>query len=37
MALHPDRYAQIPRWALVARLPFQLVFGAWVAAAMRAD
>jgi uncharacterized membrane protein len=37
MALHPDRYAQIPRWALLARLPFQLVFGAWVAAAMRAD
>ena len=37
MALHHDRYAQIPRWALVARLPFQLVFGAWVAAAMRAD
>ncbi len=37
MALHHDRYPQIPRWALVARLPFQLVFGAWVAAAMRAD
>ena len=36
MAVHPERYAKIPRWALLARLPFQLVFGAWVAAAMRA-
>ena len=36
MALHPERYAKIPRWALLVRLPFQLVFAAWVAAAMRA-
>jgi uncharacterized membrane protein len=36
MAVHPERYAKIPRWALLARLPFQLVFAAWVTAAMRA-
>jgi uncharacterized membrane protein len=36
MALHPDRY-RLPggRVALFARLPFQLVFMAWVRAAMR--
>lgn len=37
MALHPDDYP-VPggRTALYARLPFQLVFIAWVRAAMRA-
>jgi uncharacterized membrane protein len=40
MALHPDRYKDsIPggEVALVARLPFQFVFIAWVLAAMRRD
>jgi uncharacterized membrane protein len=35
MAVHHERYPRIPRWALLARLPFQLVFAAWVRAAMR--
>jgi uncharacterized membrane protein len=35
MALHPERYKQIPRAGLYARLPFQLVFIAWVRAAGR--
>jgi uncharacterized membrane protein len=37
MALHPEDY-RVPggRAALYARLPFQLVFAAWVRAAMRA-
>jgi uncharacterized membrane protein len=26
MAVNPDRYARIPRWALYARLPFQALF-----------
>ena len=26
MALHPERYKQVPRWALYARLPFQALF-----------
>ena len=26
MALHPERYKRIPRWALYARLPFQGLF-----------
>jgi uncharacterized membrane protein len=30
MALHPERYARIPRWVLYARLPFQVVFVLWV-------
>jgi uncharacterized membrane protein len=30
MALHPERYKKIPRNALYARLPVQLVFIAWV-------
>jgi uncharacterized membrane protein len=36
MALHADEY-RVPggRTALIARLPFQLVFMAWVRAAMR--
>lgn len=36
MALHPERY-RVPggRASLVARLPFQAVFLAWVRAAMR--
>jgi uncharacterized membrane protein len=39
MALNPERYPQIPggRTALHARLPFQLVFVAWVLAASRRD
>jgi uncharacterized membrane protein len=35
MALHPERYKQIPPAGLYARLPFQLVFIAWVRAAGR--
>jgi uncharacterized membrane protein len=37
MALHPDEFPEIPggRAALLARLPFQGVFIAWVRAAMR--
>jgi len=30
MALHPDDFARIPRWALYARLPLQLVLILWV-------
>jgi uncharacterized membrane protein len=39
MALNPERYPQIPggRPALYARLPFQLVFAAWVLAASRRE
>jgi uncharacterized membrane protein len=39
MALNPERYPQIPggRKALCARLPFQLVFAAWVVASSRRD
>jgi len=29
MALHPERFPDLPRWALYARLPFQLAFIAW--------
>jgi uncharacterized membrane protein len=35
MALRADRYPGIPEGALWARLPFQLVFIAWVRRAMR--
>jgi uncharacterized membrane protein len=35
MALHPGRYKNVPRNALYARLPFQLVFIAWVRSAAR--
>ena len=35
MALHPERYKKIPPAALYARLPFQLVFIAWVRSAAR--
>lgn len=35
MALHPDRYPQIPTVALYARLPLQLGFVAWVLAAVK--
>jgi len=37
MALHPEDY-RVPggRTSLLARLPFQLVFAAWVRSAMRA-
>lgn len=35
MALHPDRYPQLPKAGLYARLPFQLVFIGWVLAAGR--
>jgi uncharacterized membrane protein len=35
MALHPERYRKIPPAALYARLPFQLVFIAWVRSAAR--
>src|SRR5690349_25072996 len=36
MALHPERYKRIPRRALYARLPVQLLFAAWVRSAARA-
>jgi uncharacterized membrane protein len=35
MALNPERYAQIPKAALWARLPLQLVFAGWVLAAAK--
>jgi uncharacterized membrane protein len=37
MALHPERYPQIPggKLSLYARLPFQLVFMKWVLASAR--
>lgn len=31
MALHPDKFADVPRWALYVRLPLQAVVIAWVA------
>jgi uncharacterized membrane protein len=36
MALHPERYRRVPRRALYARLPLQLLFVAWARAAGRA-
>jgi uncharacterized membrane protein len=30
MALHPERYSRVPRWALYARLPVQGLFALWV-------
>lgn len=30
MALHPERFARIPRWALYARLPLQPLMMLWV-------
>jgi uncharacterized membrane protein len=35
MALHPERYSKLSPAALYARLPFQLVFIAWVRSAAR--
>ena len=35
MALHPERYKRVPRAALYARLPVQLLFAAWVRSAAR--
>ncbi len=35
MALHADRYASFPQWALYARLPFQGLFIAWALWATR--
>jgi uncharacterized membrane protein len=35
MALHAERYPQIPSWLLWARLPFQVVFTLWVWWAVR--
>lgn len=34
MALHPEQFAKIPRWALYARLPLQplMMWGVWRAA-----
>ena len=37
MALHPEQFPDIPGWVLYARLPFQLVFIAWVWWATRPD
>lgn len=31
MALHPEQFASVPRWALYVRLPIQAVLIAWVA------
>jgi uncharacterized membrane protein len=30
LAVHPERYRRIPRWALYARLPLQAVMVYWV-------
>jgi uncharacterized membrane protein len=30
MAIHPERYSRVPRWALLARLPVQGLFALWV-------
>jgi uncharacterized membrane protein len=30
MAVHPERYEKIPRWALYMRLPIQALFILWV-------
>ncbi len=30
MAAHPERYRQLPRWGLYARLPVQALFVMWV-------
>lgn len=35
MALHPERYKAVPKAALYARLPLQLLFARWVLAAAR--
>jgi uncharacterized membrane protein len=35
MALHPEDFPKVPRNALYARLPFQLVFVGWVRSAMK--
>ena len=35
MALNPDDYSKVPPAGLYARLPFQALFIAWVAAAMK--
>ena len=37
MALHPERFPDIPTWALYARLPFQFVFAIWAWWATRPD
>jgi uncharacterized membrane protein len=37
MAMNPERYRTIPKAALYARLPFQLVFAKWVLASARRD
>ncbi len=35
MALHPERYKSVPKAALYARLPLQLLFVRWVLAAAK--
>ena len=30
MAVHPEHYSRVPRWALYARLPVQGLFALWV-------
>ena len=35
MALHPERYKRIPRWALYARLPLQALMAIWAWRATR--
>jgi uncharacterized membrane protein len=35
MALKPERFSRIPRWALIARLPLQGVAARWAWRATR--
>jgi uncharacterized membrane protein len=35
MAIKPERFSRIPRWALYARLPLQPLMGVWVWKATR--
>src|SRR4051794_34967923 len=37
MCQKPERYSNLPRWALFARLPLQFVFAAWALGATRSD
>jgi len=37
MALHPDEFTSVPRWALYARLPLQILIVAWALAAGRRE
>ena len=37
MAIKPERYKQVPRWATLARLPLQALFVYWIYEATLAD